>query len=253
MTRLLLAALAALLLAQDLSGPVVRVIDGDTIEIELAGETERVRYIGIDTPEMDDRRPGLRDLARSARRANERLVGDRRVRLELDVEKRDPYGRLLAYVWVGDTLVNEELVRLGHADTYTFPPNVRYVDRLVAAARGADRAPVAGARAVPPEGAIDASRASARAGEVATVCDRVASSDYYEEGRRRPTFLNLGDRPYPRQQFTVVIWGDHRDRFERAPESRYLRRDVCVRGTIELWRGLPQIVVEDPADLWVLE
>ena len=251
MIRLVIVASAALLLLQDLSGPVLRVVDGDTIEVELAGETERVRYIGIDTPEMDDRRPELRDLARAARRANALLVGNRRVRLELDVEKRDRYGRLLAYVWVGDTLVNEELVRLGHADTYTFPPNVRYVDRLVAAARGAP--PETGERPVPPDGAIDASTASARAGEVATVCDRVASSDYYAEGRRRPTFLNLGDRPYPRQEFTVVIWGEHRDRFERAPESRYLRRDVCVRGTIELWRGVPQIVVEDPADLWLLE
>jgi micrococcal nuclease len=62
---------------------------------------------------------------------NRRLVGGRHVRLELDVRSRDRYGRLLAYVWLGDTMVNAELVRRGYAQVMTVPPNVRYQDLFV--------------------------------------------------------------------------------------------------------------------------
>jgi len=57
---------------------------------------------------------------------NRRLVDGKRVRLELDVQSRDRYGRLLAYVWLGDTMINAELVRLGYAQVMTVPPNVRH-------------------------------------------------------------------------------------------------------------------------------
>jgi len=73
---------------------------------------------------------------------NRGLVIGRRVRLELDVQPRDRYGRLLAYVWVGDTMVNAELVRLGYAQVMTVPPNVRYQDlflKLQREARDAGR------------------------------------------------------------------------------------------------------------------
>ncbi len=107
-----------------------RVIDGDTIELS---DGEHVRYIGIDTPEM---RP-VEAWAEAATEANRELVEGRIVRLELDVQERDRYGRLLAYVWVGDLLVNEELVRRGLAQVSTYPPNVRYERRFLAAQREA--------------------------------------------------------------------------------------------------------------------
>lgn len=255
MTRLvLLVAVAviagtAFLVSQDLSGPVLRVLDGDTIEVELGGERERVRYIGIDTPEMGDERPEIRALALEARWANARLVEGRRVRLELDVEKRDRYGRLLAYVWVGDTLVNEALVRAGRAAPYTFPPNVRYVDRFVEAARLA-RAEAGeaddAAASVPefPAGTIRAVEAAAHIGETATVCDFVASATHLRSGRR-PTFLNLG-RPFPEQELTVVIWGADRVRFTTPPEDAYGNAWICVAGEIAMYRGRPQIIVRSP-------
>jgi len=253
---LLLAGLAAVV-AQDLSGPVVRVIDGDTIEVEIAGERERVRYIGIDTPEMSDRRSAVRELAVEARRANARLVEGRRVRLELDVEERDRYGRLLAYVWVGDRLVNEALVRSGHAAPYTFPPNVRYVERFMAAAHEARAEETRSdtgredAEARGPQGAIPAVEAAAHVGETATVCGDVASTRYLTSGRR-PTFLNLG-RPYPDQDLTVLIWGEDRPKFADPPERAFRGAHICVTGRIELYRGTPQIVVRDPANLEVPE
>ena len=244
MIRLVLLTVAlTACLAQDLSGPVVRVIDGDTIVVELDGKDERVRYIGIDTPEMDDERPAIRRRAVEAKAANARLVGGRRVRLELDVERRDRYGRLLAYVWVGDTLVNEALVQAGHAAPYTVPPNVRYVGRFLDAARDARRATSDSGDS----GVLTALQASAHVGEIRTVCDRVASTRFLRSGRR-PTFLNLG-HPYPEQDLTVVIWGEDRALFGGAPEEHYRSRRVCVTGRIELYRGRPEIVIRERDDL----
>jgi micrococcal nuclease len=74
---------------------------------------------------------------REAAEVNRRLVAGRLVRLELDVQARDRYGRLLAYVWVGDTMVNAELVRLGYAQVMTVPPNVRHQALFLALQRDA--------------------------------------------------------------------------------------------------------------------
>ncbi|MGC9319815.1 MAG: thermonuclease family protein [Armatimonadota bacterium] len=110
-----------------------RVIDGDTIEL---ADGEHVRYIGIDTPEM---RP-VEAWAEAATRANRELVEGRSLTLVLDVEERDRYGRLLAYVYVDDTFVNAELVRRGMAQAVTYPPNVRHQDELLRLQREAREA-----------------------------------------------------------------------------------------------------------------
>jgi len=96
---------------------VTQVIDGDTIEIEGG---YHVRYIGIDTPEIGE------PYYLEATEANRNLVEGKVVWLEKDVEDKDKYGRLLRYVWVDDTMVNAELVSLGYAYSYSYPPNVSY-------------------------------------------------------------------------------------------------------------------------------
>jgi micrococcal nuclease len=114
-----------------LSARVTDVVDGDTIEVELAGGSqEDVRYIGIDTPESVKPDTPVQCAAKEASAVNERLVGGRRVTLRFDAERRDDYGRLLAYVYVpareanGRSLfVNAELVRRGLARTLTISPN----------------------------------------------------------------------------------------------------------------------------------
>ncbi len=102
---------------------VTRVIDGDTIEVD---GRERVRYIGIDTPELNHPRKGREPFGPEAREFNKRLVGDMYVTLEFDKEIRDKYGRLLAYVYCGDTFVNAEILKAGLARTLMIPPNIRY-------------------------------------------------------------------------------------------------------------------------------
>jgi len=145
--RRLVVALSLAVAACTAPGPtdrqdaeVTRVYDGDTIEVVFNGARERVRYIGIDTPEFDDDRAAIRELARLATDANRDLVGGRIVQLEFDRERRDRYGRLLAYVSIGDTLVNEWLVRRGFAEARDYPPNTRHQGRLDAAEREARNA-----------------------------------------------------------------------------------------------------------------
>ena len=107
---------------------VVRVVDGDTIRVALPSGEERVRYIGIDTPESVKPGSPVECFAKRASAFNERLVAGERVRLVRDVEERDRYGRLLAYVYRerDGLFVNAELVRRGYATVATFPPNVAH-------------------------------------------------------------------------------------------------------------------------------
>lgn len=109
-----------------LEGTVTRIVDGDTIHVDVGGRVEKVRYIGVNTPEVHHPRKGEEPGGRAAAAVNRELVSGRRVRLELDTQARDRHGRLLAYVWVADTMVNAELVRRGFAQVMTVPPNVRH-------------------------------------------------------------------------------------------------------------------------------
>jgi micrococcal nuclease len=124
---LVLLALALPAAAQPtLEGTVTRIVDGDTVHVRVDGRLEKVRYIGVNTPEVHHPRKGDEPGGRAAAAVNRDLVDGRRVRLELDTQSRDRYGRLLAYVWVDDRMINAELVRRGFAQVMTVPPNVRH-------------------------------------------------------------------------------------------------------------------------------
>lgn len=133
---------------------LARIIDGDTLVVDLAGRREHVRLIGIDAPEKEfndkagfDARRTQRDVAaivelgkRSRRQVETLLARESALQLEFDVEKRDRYGRILAYVYLSDgTMLNERIIDAGYARLMTKPPNVRHVDRLRAALARAKR------------------------------------------------------------------------------------------------------------------
>jgi len=111
-----------------ISARVVRVIDGDTIEVCCIGwKRESIRYIGINTPETRHATKGVEAYGKEAAEANARLVSGKTIRLEFDVQQRDRHGRLLAYVYLEDgSFVNALLVEQGYAQVMTVPPNVKY-------------------------------------------------------------------------------------------------------------------------------
>ena len=125
------------------TGTVVNVVDGDTIDVLVNGAEMRVRYIGMDTPEVHN---GFEWLGAESSAANAVLVLGQEVVLEKDVSETDQYGRALRYVWIqadaGWLLVNLELIRQGFASVTTYPPDVKYVDALYTAAQ--DEAQAAG-------------------------------------------------------------------------------------------------------------
>ena len=133
---LLLAIIAASLALPACHAPetatVTRVIDGDTIVISTG---QKVQYIGIDAPEVS---PEPEPYGTEAWNINRDLVEGKKVRLERDVSDKDEYGRLLRYVYVGELMVNAEMVRRGLAEAKSYPPDTRnqeYLERLEEVAR----------------------------------------------------------------------------------------------------------------------
>jgi len=118
----------------------IRVVDGDTIEVEIEGERYKVRYIGIDTPELHHPTKPVGYYAQEAYEKNRELVEGQTVFLEKDVSETDRYGRLLRYVYMGDVFVNAYLVQHGYAQISTYPPDVKYQERFLELQREAREA-----------------------------------------------------------------------------------------------------------------
>jgi micrococcal nuclease len=116
---------------RSLPAAVVRVVSGDTISVFVNGEVDRVRYIGVTAPDPGEGTEGGDPQGREALQFNRGLVNQKNVRLELDTQERDPEGRLLAYVWIGDVMVNAEIVGHGLGQVVSGSPNVRYQDILL--------------------------------------------------------------------------------------------------------------------------
>lgn len=116
---------------------VKRVIDGDTIELSNGA---RVRYIGIDTPEIHDPRVEVQCFGKEAMEENQRLVEGKIVRLDKDISNLDKYGRLLRYVYLNDELINRVLVENGYARAVSYPPDIAKQEIFKLAERAAREA-----------------------------------------------------------------------------------------------------------------
>lgn len=112
---------------------VIRVVDGDTLEVDFNGTKEKVRLIGVDTPESvhPNASKNSEEGKLTSNYTKSKLEG-KDVALEFDVQERDMYGRLLAYVWFDGEMYNKHLLNIGYAKVATYPPNVRYVDDFTA-------------------------------------------------------------------------------------------------------------------------
>lgn len=114
---------------------VTKVVDGDTIEVSINGAKQKVRYIGINTPETVDPRRAVECFGREASTENKRLVEGKEVVLKKDISDADKYGRLLRYVFVklddgSELFVNDYLVRQGFAYASSYPPDVSFSSRF---------------------------------------------------------------------------------------------------------------------------
>lgn len=118
---------------------VKKVIDGDTIELDNG---QKVRYIGMDTPETVDPRRGVQCYGKEASNLNKKLVEGKEVRLEKDVSETDKYKRQLRYVYLKDEngaeiFVNDFLVREGYAKAVSYPPDIKFQDQFRASEKEA--------------------------------------------------------------------------------------------------------------------
>jgi micrococcal nuclease len=186
---------------------VVHVTDGDTIHVEIDGAEYRLRYIGINTPETVDPRRPVEWMGHEASEANTDLVAGKEVVLEKDVSEVDRYDRLLRYVWLHDgdgwLMANEELVRNGYAEVSTYPPDVKYVDRFLAAQNEARQAGL-GLWGTPPPPEPNPQQTSPGS-EGATGCDPSYPGVCIPPS---PPDLDCGDIPFRR--FIVLPPDPHR-------------------------------------------
>lgn len=109
---------------------VDRVVDGDTAKVFYEGESEYVRYIGIDTPESVQPDTPVECFGEESKSFNASRIEGQEMKLVFDEEKRDRYGRLLAYVYVNGNMINAELLRLGYATTLEISPNTSKADQF---------------------------------------------------------------------------------------------------------------------------
>jgi micrococcal nuclease len=236
---------------------VTEVIDGDTFKTKN-GTT--VRLLGINAPEMTE--PGG-DISKDVLTL---MILNKNVRLERDITNKDDYGRLLRYVYQGNTFVNAEIVRNGYAEARFYPPDTmyrRYVEEVekmaVRNGRGlwsfsvfqipdtiyADIKPL-------PEKKITVETISWRDaakyyGHTKTVEGRIVASN----NTGKVCFLNFHENW--RTYFTAVIFSSDFEKFPPHPEDYYLHRTVRVTGLIKEYKGKPEIIVKSPSQIEMIE
>ena len=225
---------------------VTEVIDGDTIAIN-DGKGTLVRYTGIDTPETARRDSPGDPYSAEATEFNRKLVGGKRVRLEFDSERYDVYGRLLAYVYADDVLVNEELLRKGLATPLFIDPNRKHREEFTSAEEEAmrERRGIWGGldSIEVPAGnngfVIDIDNASRYEGKRVVVRGVITSAKKSD----RAVVLSIDDK------LDVVIFPDDFGNFEFFgidPVSYYKGRTVEVTGRVKLHKGTPGIIINHP-------
>ena len=224
---------------------VTRVTDGDTIELSNG---RKVRYIGIDTPETRKRRGrdwvySPEPYSQAAKDHNEALLRQGNVTLEFDEQKEDKYGRFLAYVYAGDRMVNEDLLREGYATLFIYPPNTKYLELMIGAQEDARRNERGMWKTLK---TISPGEAGAYIGKLCTVKGKVLRCGRLGE----VIFLNFGEKH--KNGFTALIYNNNVQFFEKqgisSPENYYNGRQVALTGKIRDRNG-PQIVVYHPSQI----
>jgi endonuclease YncB( thermonuclease family) len=221
---------------------VKHVIDGDTV---IAATGEKVRYVGIDTAELASEERPAQFFAEEAKKANKEMVEGKTIRLELDVEKTDKHGRLLAYIFLKDgTFVNAKLIEKGYARAYFIPPNIKYYSQFKKLEKEAmkDRKGLwSDPDSTTPIPHSEAIRHIGKFRFVEGVVKNIRKTD-------KAVHLNFGENPD--DDFTAVIFERDFQRFKEKgiDMANYKGKTVTVYGKIKLYRGT-EIVVSFPEDI----
>ena len=222
------------------TGTVVRVADGDTVTIRFADRVERrVRLIGVDAPEMDDPREDVAFRAFLSKRFASHHLYRRDVRLTYDFSPLDEHGRVLAYLWLGEgTLFNDLVIRQGYAAAFLKYPYRKDFQKRFRAAEAEARKENRGFWRQDPPAAVSISEVRSHFGEVVSVRFRCAKVS------RKKTFFYLlsGD-----EAFEALV---PRDRLQLFPEiEACAAKEIVVTGLLEEFRGRPQILISFPRQL----
>jgi micrococcal nuclease len=253
---ILLLVILTFLFISDLVGDdvyrVKTVIDGDTIVLKDISSTN-VRYLGIDSPEVQSLDGPGDLLSDEARRINKNLVDGKKIRLEFDKERFDPYGRTLAYVFVDDIFVNEQILRSGLAKALIIQPNDKYEKRLLKAEKEAKdlRKGIWG----------DLSRLTFPEGNSDFVIKPASATRYIDQRvvvRGKITKFRKSDKVLVLKMedvLDIVLFPDSLSNFSFfniIPEESYLGKPVEVIGKIRMYRGRPNIIISHPISIRAL-
>ena len=225
---------------------VLEVIDGDTVIIDDA-KNSRVRYLGIDTPEIALQDSPGDPMSKEASEFNADLVDGKKVRLEFDEQKYDVYGRILANIYVGDLHVNEELLKEGLATVLIIEPNGMHSDIVYRALDEAKKEKkgiwrdlkylVSSQRNHQFE--VDLDKASRYEGKRIVVRGQIINSRKSD----KVVVLNMEDK------LDIVIFSNNLENFKYfgiKPENFYQDKQIEVIGRVKMHRGKPSIVVDHP-------
>ncbi len=228
------------------AGIVTKVYDGDTIKVRfLNGKSEKIRFIGVDCPELDDEREEIRIFACIAKRFTFTNLYKKKVALTYDWELRDKYGRLLAYVWLKNDLFNEIIIRKGFAFAFLkFPFKREFQIRFRKAEKWA-RINKKGLWSIGREKIISSQQTFNYINEylsVKFICENI----YFG---RKYIFLD-SSRDYSRS-FSVLIPIAEKAKFGNI--SKFNNKILIARGLIEKYKKKTQMIIFSPLQLKLLE
>lgn len=224
---------------------VIRVIDGDTIKLENG---ESLRYIGLDTPETRIKKGkqfiyAPQPFAIEATKLNKKLVENKYVRVEFDVEKTDVYGRLLGYCFVGNTFINAKLIEEGFAVTFTIPPNVKYVDTFIALQRAARKAKK-GMWGV--YETVSAEESPQYVNQIRTVRGKI------ENAHQTKKIISLNFDTKGKENVKIIIFENSYAAFRKKgidPLNFYTGKTVEISGKIRQYKNYTEIIVSNPEEI----
>lgn len=227
---------------------IERIIDGDTVKT-AAGDS--IRFLGVDTPEIDWENNESEFYAQKARDFTAANLKDKNVTLKYDTEREDDYGRILAYVFKDGQNFNQKLLQKGYASLMIVDPNNKYEAEFKKAAAEARKA----RRGIWSQ-ILEAEK------ELPVISYREAPNYLNQrvivEGKIVNTaatdsinYLNFSDAY--QQTLSLIIFNSSLNKFDYQPAEYIKNKEIKAIGKIELYKGSPQIIVDDPQDILIFD